>query len=147
MTWEMWKRRLGEILIKFSTKTRKLINDLQKSDCYGLNGEQKKFSQVPSHPWHVSSYFCPFLEPCQFIFSGFSTKQILRNFSIPRGIAISVPFPEVRSRKGTVSGLPGTGPVRANRHKRNRTLLENWQLKSSINGFCPPSVLKEFLKF
>ena len=43
MTWEMWKRRLGEILIKFSTKTRKLINDLQKSDCYGLNGEQKKF--------------------------------------------------------------------------------------------------------
>ena len=43
MTWEMWKRRLGEILIKFSTKTRKLINDLQKSDCYGMNGEQKKF--------------------------------------------------------------------------------------------------------
>ena len=34
------------------------------SDCYGLNGEQKKFWQVPSHPWHVSSYFCPFLEPC-----------------------------------------------------------------------------------
>ena len=50
MTWEMWKRRLGEILIKFSTKTRKLINDLQKSDCYGLNSERKKIltsSQPP----------------------------------------------------------------------------------------------------
>ena len=30
-------------LVSLSTKKSKLINDLQKSDCYGLNGEQKKF--------------------------------------------------------------------------------------------------------
>ena len=33
----------GEILVDLSTFWRKLIDDLQKSDCYGLNGVQKKF--------------------------------------------------------------------------------------------------------
>ena len=32
-------------------------------------------------------------------------KSILPYFSSPRGVAISVPFPEVRNRKGTESGL------------------------------------------
>ena len=35
----------------------------------------------------------------------FSAKSILPYFSSPRGVATSVPFPEVRSRKGTESGL------------------------------------------
>ena len=43
MCWEIWKRRSREILVNFSTFWGKLIDDLQKSDCYGLNGEQKKF--------------------------------------------------------------------------------------------------------
>ena len=34
-----------------------------------------------------------------------SEKSILPYFSVPRGVAISVPFPEVRNRKGTESGL------------------------------------------
>ena len=34
-----------------------------------------------------------------------SEKSILPYFSGPRGVAISVPFPEVRNRKGAESGL------------------------------------------
>ena len=34
-----------------------------------------------------------------------SEKSILPYFSSPRGVAISVPFPEVQSQKGTESGL------------------------------------------
>ena len=64
MTWEIWNCRSGEILINFSTKKNKLINDYQKSDCYSLNSERKKFWKVPSDPWHVSSYFWLFFEPC-----------------------------------------------------------------------------------
>ena len=36
-------------------------------------------------------------------------KLILPYFSGPRGVAISVPFPEVRNRKGTESGLVVAG--------------------------------------
>ena len=39
MTWEICKRRSGEILVDFSPFWDKLIDDLQKSDCYGLNSE------------------------------------------------------------------------------------------------------------
>ena len=34
-----------------------------------------------------------------------SEKLVLPYFSSPRGVATSVPFPEVRNRKGTESGL------------------------------------------
>ena len=37
-----------------------------------------------------------------------SEKLILPYFSSSRGVAISVPFPEVRNRKGAESGLVGT---------------------------------------
>ena len=37
-----------------------------------------------------------------------SEKSILPFFSGPRGVAISVPFPEVRNRKGAESGLQYT---------------------------------------
>ena len=48
MTWEIWKRGSGEILVNFSTFWHKLIDDLQKSDCYGLNSERKQ-SLTSSH--------------------------------------------------------------------------------------------------
>ena len=48
MTWEIWKRGSGEILVNFSTFWGKLIDDLQKSDCYGLNSERKQ-SLTSSH--------------------------------------------------------------------------------------------------
>ena len=48
MTWEIWKRKSGEILVNFSTFWGKLIDDLQKSDCYGLNSERKQ-SLTSSH--------------------------------------------------------------------------------------------------
>ena len=38
----------GEILVDFSTFWDKLIDDLQKSDCYGLNSERKQ-SLTSSH--------------------------------------------------------------------------------------------------
>ena len=71
-------------LVSLSTKKSKLINDLQKSDCYSLNSERKKFWKVLSYPWHVSSYFWPFFEPCWSIF--FCTKLIFPYFSSPRGV-------------------------------------------------------------
>ena len=48
MSWEIWKRKTGEILVNFSTFWGKLIDDLQKSDCYGLNSERKQ-SLTSSH--------------------------------------------------------------------------------------------------
>ena len=48
MSWEIWKRRSGQILVNFSTFWGKLIDDLQKSDCYGLNSERKQ-SLTSSH--------------------------------------------------------------------------------------------------
>ena len=69
MTWEIWKRKSGEILVNFSTFWGKLIDDLQKSDCYGLNSERKQ-SLTSSH----GSLACVLLllavfEPCWSIFS------------------------------------------------------------------------------
>ena len=103
MTWEIWKRRSGEILVNFSTFWGKLIDDLQKSDCYGLNSERKQ-SLTSSH----GSLACVLLLLAIFwchLVHFFSAKSILPYFSSPRGVATSVPFPEVRSRKGTESGL------------------------------------------
>ena len=48
MSWEIWKRKTGEILVNFSTFWHKLIDDLQKSDCYGLKSERKQ-SLTSSH--------------------------------------------------------------------------------------------------
>ena len=103
MSWEIWKRKSGEILVNFSTFWGKLINDLQKSDCYGLNSERKQ-SLTSSH----GSLACVLLLLAVFwilLVHFFSAKSILPYFSSPRGVATSVPFPEVRSRKGTESGL------------------------------------------
>ena len=86
MTWEMWKRRLGEILIKFSTKTRKLINDLQKSDCYGLNSERKKIL-ISSHGSLAYVLLLLAIFWCHLVHF-FSEKSILPYFSSPRGVAI-----------------------------------------------------------
>ena len=69
------------------------------------DSERTKFWKVSSDPWHVSSYSWPFLNP---VGTFFCTKLILPYFSSPRGGGrhiISVPFPEVRSWKGTESGL------------------------------------------
>ena len=103
MTWEIWKRKSGEILVNFSTFWGKLIDDLQKSDCYGLNSERKQ-SLTSSH----GSLACVLLLLavfCTLFVHFFSAKSIHSYFSNPRGVATSVPFPEVRSRKGTESGL------------------------------------------
>ena len=90
-------------LVSFSTFWGKLIDDLQKSDCYGLNSERKQ-SLTSSH----GSLACVLLLLAVFwilLVHFFSAKSILPYFSSPRGVATSVPFPEVRSRKGTESGL------------------------------------------
>ena len=103
MTWEIWKRKSGEIIVNFSTFWGNLIDDIQKSDCCGMNSEQKQ-SLTSSH----GSLACVFLLFAVFwtlFVHFFSAKSILSYFSSPRGVATSVPFPEIRSRKGTESGL------------------------------------------
>ena len=70
------------------------------------------FRQVPSDPWHMSSYFWPFFGcllvnfPCE--------KSIFPYFSSPRGVATSVSFPEARNWKETESGLHREGYYKLN---------------------------------
>ena len=74
-------------------------DDIQKSDSYGLKSER------PTSTWSLAyvstnlDAFCPMGVHLP------GEKSILPYFSSPRGVAISVPFPEVRNRKGTESGL------------------------------------------
>ena len=79
--------------------------NLQKSDCYGLDSERKKF--LTSSPGPLA---CAYIHLGVFGSVGAhlpSVKSILPYFSSPRGVAISVSFPEARIRKETVSGLLG----------------------------------------
>ena len=77
--------------------------NLQKSDCYCLDSERKKV--LTSSPGPLA---------CAYIHLGIfgsvgthlpSVKLILPYFSSPRGVAVSVSFPEAQIRKETVSGL------------------------------------------
>ena len=86
MTWEIWKRKSGEILVNFSTFWGKLIDDLQKSDCYGLNSERKQ-SPTSSH----GSLACVLLLLAVFLtlLVHFSEKNRFSHiFSSSRGVAI-----------------------------------------------------------
>ena len=78
-------------------------DDLQKSDSCGLKSERKKILTSSTCSLACLSTnlgaFCPMVVHLP------SEKSILPYFSGPRGVAISVPFPEVRNRKGTESGL------------------------------------------
>ena len=77
--------------------------NLQKSDCYGLDSERKKV--LTSSPGPLA---CAYIHLGVFGSVGThlpSVKSILPYFSSPRGVAISVSFPEARIRKETVSGL------------------------------------------
>ena len=81
-------------------------DDLQKSDSCGLKSERKKILTSSTCSLACLSTnlgaFCPMVVHLP------SEKSILPYFSGPRGVAISVPFPEVRNRKGAESGLPDT---------------------------------------
>ena len=78
-------------------------DDLQKSDSCGLKSERKKILTSSTCSLACLSTnlgaFCPMVVHLP------SEKSILPYFSGPRGVAISVPFPEVRKRKGAESGL------------------------------------------
>ena len=78
-------------------------DDLQKSDSCGLKSERKKILTSSTCSLACLSTnlgaFCPMVVHLP------SEKSILPYFSGPRGVAISVPFPEVRNRKGAESGL------------------------------------------
>ena len=81
--------------------------NLQKSDCYGLDSERKKV--LTSSPGPLA---CAYIHLGVFGSVGThlpSVKSILPYFSSPRGVAISVSFPEARIRKETVSGLSEGG--------------------------------------
>ena len=72
-------------LVSFSTFWGKLIDDLQKSDCYGLNSERKQ-SLTSSH----GSLACVLLLLAVFwtlLVHFFRAKLILPYFSSPRGVA------------------------------------------------------------
>ena len=88
---------------QISAFLQQLQDDLQKSDSCGQVSEQKKVltsaNDSLAHAFINLGAFCPMVAHLP------SEKMILSYFSSPRGVAISVPFPEVRSCKGTESGL------------------------------------------
>ena len=88
---------------QISAFLQQLQDDLQKSDSCGQVSEQKKVLTSANDSLACVlinlGAFCPIVAHLP------SAKLILQYFSSPRGVAISVPFPEVRNRKGTESGL------------------------------------------
>ena len=81
--------------------------NLWKSECYGLDSEQKK---VPnSSPGALTCVLIHLGAFWSLLAHLPSQKSILPYFSSPRGVAVSVSFPEARIRKETVSGLGGGG--------------------------------------
>ena len=101
--WEIWNQLNGRNPCEFRTPRSKLGVNLQKSDCYGLDSERKKV--LTSSPGPLA---CAYIHLGVFGSVGThlpSVKSILPYFSSPRGVAISVSFPEARIRKETVSGL------------------------------------------
>ena len=88
---------------QFTVFLHKLEDDLWKSDSCGLDSEQKK---VPASSPEALTCVLIHLGAFWSLLAHLpSQKSILPYFSSPRGVATSVPFPEVRSRKGTESGL------------------------------------------
>ena len=91
---------------QFSTFLGKLEDDLWESDSWGLDSERKKV--LASSPGALA---CTLMDLGVFGSVGThfpSEKLILPYFSSPSMVAVSVPFPEVRNRKGTESGLKVT---------------------------------------
>ena len=91
---------------QFSTFLQQMEDDLWKSDSCGLDSERKKVL-ASSH----GALACTFMDLGVFGSVGThfpSEKLILSYFSSLSMVAVSVPFPEVRNRKGTESGLPLT---------------------------------------
>ena len=89
---------------QFTVFLHKLEDDLWKSDSCGLDSERKKVL-ASSH----GALACTFMDLGVFGSVGThlpSEKLILPYFSSLSMVAVSVPFPEVRNRKGTESGLP-----------------------------------------
>ena len=81
-----------------------LMGDLQKSDCYGLNSERKKV--LTSSPGPLT---CLLINLSAFGSMNIhfpSEKSILPYFSSPRGVTTSVPFLEVRIKKGLRAVYP-----------------------------------------
>ena len=79
--------------------------NLWKSECYGLDSEQKK---VPASSPEALTCVLIHLGAFWSLLAHLpSQKLILKYFSSPRGVAVSVSFPEAQIRKETVSGLVG----------------------------------------
>ena len=88
---------------QFSTFLQQMEDDLWKSDSWGLDSERKKV--LASSPGALA---CTLMDLGVFGSVGThfpSEKLILPYFSSLSMVAVSVPFPEVRNRKGTESGL------------------------------------------
>ena len=96
---------------QFSTFLGKLEDDLWKSDSWGLDSERKKV--LASSPGALA---CTLMDLGVFGSVGThfpSEKLILPYFSSPRGVTTSVPFLEVRIKKGlrvVYSGLQSNNP-------------------------------------
>ena len=96
---------------QFSTFFDRSKMTLRKVTATALKVNVKKFQ-----PTSTSSLACVLTNLDAFCPMGVhlpGEKSILPYFSSLRGVAISVPFPEVRNRKGTESGLLKTSPAPA----------------------------------
>ena len=95
---------------QFSTFLQQMEDDLWKSDSCGLDSERKKVGTSSPGP-----LACAFMDLG--VFGSVEThlpsvKLILPYFSSLSIVAVSVPFPEVRNRKGTESGLENIQSLR-----------------------------------
>ena len=95
--------RPKQIQVNFTPFWCNLKDDLWKSGCCDLDSERKKVVASSN-----DSLACALIDLGAFwsvVAQLPSEKLILPYFSSLSMVAVSVPFPEVRSRKGTESGL------------------------------------------
>ena len=106
--------RPKQIQVSFTPFWCNLKDDLWKSGCCDLDSERKKVVASSN-----DSLACALIDLGAFrsvVAHLPSEKSILPYFSSLSMVAVSVPFPEVRNRKGTESGL--TQPARRSQHRK-----------------------------
>ena len=101
--WEIWNGSERNLKSQLWSVLQQMQDDVQKSDSHSQDSERKKVLASPN-----DSLACAFIDLGAFwsvVAHLPSENLVLPYFSSLSMVAVSVPFPEVRSRKGTESGL------------------------------------------
>ena len=131
--WEIWNGSERNLKSQLWWVLQQMQDDVQKSDSHSQDSERKKVLASPN-----DSLACAFIDLGAFwsvVAHLPSENLVLPYFSSLSMVAVSVPFPEVRSRKGTESGLLQRGDAAAGHIGQQGASLpwcHGWRQPSSV---------------